>query len=318
MDKSLIKRPNDELTAPEQSKASLIGRGLAQLQNRITDPVITMIEKDVAVKSKISGSLLVRDLKHFQWSSELEARYRTARDLYNDITDYGCGPMEFSDTFDWMFNEFLSLAECGFSKTYLPLSSIYFAGDYENDEKYSHFIEKAVEWLLNNSHKNDPDVLFDLGLIYEWGWGVETDKIKSFYWYSKAEDVGSADAKFYIGRQYIFDSWFGNRNNLENGLERIFEAARAGLVRAQFELGWLFRDGKDVEKDYEQSIYWFNEVISQGDVRGLASFYLGQMYEYGQGVKKDILTAVSLYRNAARNGQTAAKDRLSELGYQEN
>jgi TPR repeat protein len=54
-------------------------------------------------------------------------------------------------------------------------------------------------------------------------------------------------------------------------------------------------------------------MVIQGNME--AQFALGDMYEYGKGVEKDLLLAVSLYRCAAKNGNKQAEERLSKLGY---
>jgi TPR repeat protein len=43
-------------------------------------------------------------------------------------------------------------------------------------------------------------------------------------------------------------------------------AARAGDVRAQYQLAVCYSEGKGVEQDYGEAAHWFREAARQGDV----------------------------------------------------
>ena len=65
-------------------------------------------------------------------------------------------------------------------------------------------------------------------------------------------------------------------------------------------------DGDDAE-----AVKLFNSLAEDGDAR--AQYWLGDMYEYGYGVKKDIPTAISWMEKAANQGLATAQARLGEL-----
>jgi TPR repeat protein len=63
--------------------------------------------------------------------------------------------------------------------------------------------------------------------------------------------------------------------------------------------------------DYAKAIYWNDLGAKQGHAEGLNN--LGWIYENGLGVKKNYGVASDLYRDASKNGNKEATERLSAL-----
>ena len=63
------------------------------------------------------------------------------------------------------------------------------------------------------------------------------------------------------------------------------QAAAEGTEEAAFNLGWMYWEGKGVEKDYGQSVYWHKKAALHGDRYSM--LYLGLAYLQGLGVEKD-------------------------------
>ena len=77
--------------------------------------------------------------------------------------------------------------------------------------------------------------------------------------------------------------------------------ANKGDAYAQGILGSLYYNGKGVERNLEQALYWLQKSADQEDSNG--QYVLGMMYYNGDGVKKDLhkasyLWARSSYYNA--------------------
>lgn len=84
--------------------------------------------------------------------------------------------------------------------------------------------------------------------------------------------------------------------------------AEQGVVRAQFNVGLLYYDGKGVPQDYEEAARWFEQAANRGYTRG--QYNLGEMYATGQGVKRDYMQAYKwLSLCAAGGNQTCAEHR---------
>ena len=79
--------------------------------------------------------------------------------------------------------------------------------------------------------------------------------------------------------------------------------ALAGNAEAQVEMGLIHRDGQDVPVDYGLALKWFALAAEQDFPPGL--FYLGRMYDIGQGVEQDYAEAMK-FRLAADQGDADA------------
>ena len=84
--------------------------------------------------------------------------------------------------------------------------------------------------------------------------------------------------------------------------------ADAGDAHAQNEVGNDFECGCGVTKDLTQAVVWFRKASQQG--LAAAQENLGRMYEKGIGIEKNWVEAASLYRKAAEQGLASAQHRL--------
>ena len=73
--------------------------------------------------------------------------------------------------------------------------------------------------------------------------------------------------------------------------------AEKGDAEAQYNLGKMYHDGKDVAKDDVEAVKWFRKAADQGYAAGQNG--LGFMYVTGDGVPKDEAEAVKWFRKAA-------------------
>jgi TPR repeat protein len=80
--------------------------------------------------------------------------------------------------------------------------------------------------------------------------------------------------------------------------------AEQGLAAAQYNLGWMYDNGKGVIQDYAEAAKWYRKAAEQGDAKALSN--LGVMYAKGQGVIQDYKEAVKWYRKAAEQGNAIA------------
>ncbi|WP_411727530.1 tetratricopeptide repeat protein [Methyloglobulus sp.] len=178
--------------------ASLIGRGLSAIQN-----------KGIGIAQ-----------------TELDARYRKARDVYDRITDYSweyrfkCEDMPkrdkqfdvFEDNplqpyFDLLqqladvFKVFQELADQGYGRAYFPLARMYWGGlginrDTEKKEYYS---RSSFSFCLANQTLNELEIWSDLGWMYDNGHGIQQDYQQAVFWYRKAAEQGYAIAQYVLG-----------------------------------------------------------------------------------------------------------------------
>ena len=102
------------------------------------------------------------------------------------------------------------------------------------------------------------------------------------------------------------------QERFRTALEWLTEAAEAGLVHAQYELGKIYRDGRGVEKDALLAAAWLTRAAEQGS--DAASYALGALHlTGGEGLAKDILSALNWLRRSAEDGNQYAQYRLGRL-----
>ncbi len=97
----------------------------------------------------------------------------------------------------------------------------------------------------------------------------------------------------------------------ENSIDALRRRANAGDATAQFNLGFMYDDGKGVVQDYAQALAWYRKAAEQGHAVG--QYNLGVTYDTGKGVVQDDAQAVVWFRKAAAQGDAAAQYNLGRM-----
>lgn len=84
--------------------------------------------------------------------------------------------------------------------------------------------------------------------------------------------------------------------------------AEQGDARAQFSLGFMYRNGQGVPQDDAAAMSWYRKAADQGHAD--AQYNLGIMYGFGRGVPQDNTAALSWFRKAADRGNPSAQYNL--------
>jgi uncharacterized protein len=125
--------------------------------------------------------------------------------------------------------------------------------------------------------------------------------------------TNAADCRIRGGEYVAYD-----RADYKSALRVWMDLANAGDPDAMTNVGEIYERGLGGEPNYAAAIIWYQKVI---DAKGIseqsksrALFNLGTLYEQGQGVDKDPLKALNLYRRAWGLPEdnliyTSAKDR---------
>jgi len=104
------------------------------------------------------------------------------------------------------------------------------------------------------------------------------------------------------------------RGNLGWGREYEYRIeAERGYPGAQYYLGLMYAQGKEVPKDYIEALKWFRLAAEQG--LSDAQVFAGYMYELGQGAPKDYQEAAKWYKLAAEKGNDLGQSALGYMFY---
>jgi len=94
-------------------------------------------------------------------------------------------------------------------------------------------------------------------------------------------------------------------------IEQLRGMAEKGSAEAQTKLGDLYKEGKNVAQNLQESAKWYKKAAEQGFAE--AQHKLGELYLEGKGSVGDPEEAMKWLRKSADQGYVAAKDKLSEL-----
>ena len=98
--------------------------------------------------------------------------------------------------------------------------------------------------------------------------------------------------------------------NYEKALEGWRSLAEQGYALAQYNLGWVYQNGKGASQDYQEAIRYYKLAAEQGFAG--AQYSLGLMYYRGEGVLKSLKDAAYWIKLADKNGGTKAKESWNE------
>jgi TPR repeat protein len=124
------------------------------------------------------------------------------------------------------------------------------------------FAAALVEWrpLAERGHSG---AQHRLGIMYEYGRGVERDDRKAVQWYTKAAVQGVAGAQYRLG--VLYDNGWGVPESDIDAVKWYREAATQGDPLAQHDLGFMYAAGTGVAQDYVRAYMWLEIAVEQGN-----------------------------------------------------
>jgi TPR repeat protein len=99
-----------------------------------------------------------------------------------------------------------------------------------------------------------------------------------------------------------------DRGDFATALRLFHLLADQGNALAQFNLGFMYSNGRGVTQNDAEAVKWYRLAADQNDA--IAQSNLGDMYSYGRSVPKDYVRAQMWFILSAEHGnQTAAEKR---------
>lgn len=113
------------------------------------------------------------------------------------------------------------------------------------------------------AEQGDPKAQYNMGVIYDRGYGVERDYDKALSWYEKAAAQGDAEAAHNLGVMY--HAGHGVPVNNQRAVYWFKKAAKLGEPAAQNNLAVMYAEGMGVEKDLAQAVAWMARAAAAGN-----------------------------------------------------
>lgn len=195
-------------------------------------------------------------------------------------------------------------AHSSLANTYDEGRSAYIGGDYQ----------RAYDILMPLAELGDPEAQKIIGIMFDYGQGVENDPQQALYWYTRSAEQGISAVQYQVGAKYFRGD--GTEKNFDEAAIWWKQAAIGGQVDAQFNLGLMYSRGLSVEKDHLKAARLFKLAADQG--HSYAQYSLAVMYSFGQGIEKDLQKAFSWFSKSSEQGVAQAQFNMGvyyENGY---
>ncbi|CAO3608797.1 unnamed protein product [Cunninghamella blakesleeana] len=185
--------------------------------------------------------------------------------------------------------------------------------------------DEGLQWLTESAKMNNSRSLLTLGILSEYGRGVEKDQVKALEYYKASCELNNPIAHYFLGLHYRLGTLGLPQNFIEAG-KHMTKSAKSGYLNAQRVLGTMYLNGlflnlnnnnvneQEIEinrrKSEKIALLWFRRAASQGDIRSLG--FLASCYQYGRGTATNYEIALEYYKKAARvEGPTQVYAQLS-------
>ncbi len=112
----------------------------------------------------------------------------------------------------------------------------------------------------------------------------------------RAAELGNAQAQYELGR--LYDNGKEVLQDEEAALKLYTAAAEQGHVEAHYSLGWMLIEEGGVLQDNEAALKWWTRAAELGDTR--TPYLLGCMYALGEAVPQNNVLAFMWFSIATR------------------
>lgn len=160
---------------------------------------------------------------------------------------------------------------------------------------------KAFECYSKAAEAGHAEAMRRLGVLYQYGYGVERDNVEAMYWYMKAAESGCIAG--YNNTAYFFYAV----GDYENAAILYEKGASLGDVSSMINLAVQYYNGEGVMQDTEKAIAWLEKAVALGDATAMNN--LG-VIKINNG---DYEGGVELLEKAAALGNESAKESLQLL-----
>ena len=161
----------------------------------------------------------------------------------------------------------------------------------------------------------DLRALYNLGVIYAEGRGVRADKAKAVDLWKRAAEAGHVRAMHNLALTYIAgvpDRQTGAHvQKYDSAMKWLKKAANKNFANSIYSLGQMYQYGLGVKQSTDESGRRFRAAATSGFAK--AQFQMARRFAEGRGVEKDPAEALKWYLIAARRGHKKARASLEEL-----
>ena len=159
----------------------------------------------------------------------------------------------------WALILAMLLPVCGAAEALPPSSAMKLLGGEAAEESAT--VNESIEQMTETAQAG-VEAMFNLGVAYDFGDGVERDMEQAIMWYERAAACGDVRAMFNLGVTY--DIGDGVEMDDAQAVAWYEQAAEAGSDKAMFNLGIMYYNGEGVEADEDMAVAWLERAVEAG------------------------------------------------------
>lgn len=201
---------------------------------------------------------------------------------------------------------------------------------YLTGEKIPKDETKAFKWLGMAAIQGDAEAKYNIGVMYLNGTGCEKDETQALYMFEQAANQGHPVAQYNAG--VCYEGGFGTAQNIEKAhmfykqsaaqgyqpaVEKLKNIAPISEADRLFKMGVKYYTGQDYTiVDMQKAFDCFEQAATLGHIG--AKCNMGVMFCMGQGVEINTMAAISLFSDAAFQGDSAGQNNLGCMCHRRN
>lgn len=125
-------------------------------------------------------------------------------------------------------------------------------------------MENVLNLWKEAANQGEPPAMYNLGLMYRKGCGVDQNNFIAFEWYLKAANGGHAVAQNNLAYMYQNGDELGTPASLTEAAKWYKAAADQEFADASYNLGVMFKTGQGVKQSDEDACDWFQKAMCFG------------------------------------------------------
>ena len=204
---------------------------------------------------------------------------------------------------------FFTKADCYYNQNVLiELGLIYYFGEY-----FPRDINKAIYYFTKAALQNNSSAQFMLGNIYYKDNDIKRDIKIALSYYTLAANQKNSEALYKLGIIY-FKGKYVNQD-IKKAIDYLNQAAIQNNRDAQYKLGSIYFEGLYVKYDIDLAIKYFKSV---SHLNQYAKNNLGIIYKTGKGVESNLNDSIYYFKEAIKQfGDSVAMFNLAHIYFYE-
>lgn len=135
--------------------------------------------------------------------------------------------------------------------------------DYVKLQQMENPEQQVVNLLTSYADKENINAMYQLGVFYRQGRGVEKSIPQAQKWFTKAANLGHANSQYQLGNMYSF-SEIKSATPDADALKWWRKAAAQGHADALFSVGVCYLNGDGVKASKTEAIKWLKKAAAKG------------------------------------------------------